>query len=90
MIKHNEKLLSNAIDFDQESIDELENYITDLFKYMCSNEVKASHIYEKLLTQLSYKDLVWISTQYIIEKHDEVVKKKLELINDLDEIFDDE
>ena len=90
-IKHNEEMLSNAISFDEEEIKELESYVSKLFKYMNSGKIKASHVYEKLLTQLSYKDLVWLSTQYIIETHEKLVEKKLELINDLNlEIFDDE
>ena len=76
-IEHNEKMLSNAIDFDDQAIEELEDYVTQLFKYMNNNEIKASHVYEKILNQLSYKDLVWLSTQYIIEKHDEIVQKKV-------------
>ena len=89
-IKHENETLTEAIDFDQQSISELEEYIEKLFLYMATNEIRISHIYEKLLKQLSYKELVFLSTQYIVTMFKEKTEKSLEIIIDeLNNNFDE-
>ena len=69
-INHENKLLKNAVGLTEGELDKLSKYCEDILDFIDDKEdIKTSHIYEKVLKQLSYRDLVFLATQYILTEH---------------------
>tara|TARA_R110000782_G_scaffold62116_3_gene127750 strand:- start:3471 stop:3905 length:435 start_codon:yes stop_codon:yes gene_type:complete len=82
---HSQRKLHNAIGVKEEYIDDLSSKLNDIVVSLKCNEdtvtvndVSPSQVVEHLLHELSYSQLVLLSSFYIIDKIDEIEKRTLD------------
>lgn len=74
MIDHSQEKLSDAIGINYE---ETKSKIVTLCKKLINKEVdRASYIMEDILSEMSYNELVYMSTEYILMKFEEIQKDR--------------
>lgn len=88
-INHENEMVRDAIGLSEDALEKLANYCEDILNYIDEKkDIKTSHIYEKILNQLSYKDLVFLSTQYILSEHKRRGLHKIDITDFIKEIDD--
>jgi len=88
-INHENELLKNAVGLTEDELEKLSKYCEDILNYIDDKKnIKTSHIYEKVLKQLSYKDLVFLATQYILVEHKRRTISKIDMTDIFKEIDD--
>ena len=80
MIDHNAENIYQAIDMSDEELNLLMEKCSSIVKLMEDGEDKISQVYENTMKSFSYNELVFLSTQNIVNMYKDYNEKKLKMI----------
>ena len=80
MIDHAAESLTKAIDMNKDELDKLMNKCQEMISSMKDGEDKLSQVYENVMVKFSYKELVFLSTQSIVNLYQDYNEKRFEYI----------
>lgn len=78
---HDKGSLSEALGISEKHLDEITSKLSNLtMGVIKSDGAKPSHIAEKIANELSYSELIFVATQYIMDKIESFEEHKREII----------
>ena len=80
MIDHNAENIYKAIDMSDKELNSLMEKCSSIVESMENGEDKISQVYENTMKSFSYNELVFLSTQNVVNMYKDYNEKKLKMI----------